>query len=212
MKMTSDEIYGTRKKFFNDAAEKWIEMWYHDPESGQQKKHEKDFDRLFSLIPIASGDCVLDAGCGSGIMVPYILDRIGRTGTLYELDFAEKMIDSNRRLHRQDNIRFILSDVERAPLAAESCNIAVCFSCFPHFQDKKEALCALGRILKPQGFLVIAHFDSSDGINHHHKSCHAVMHDHLPDEQTMREMLTSSCFCIESFIDEPGFYYIQARK
>ncbi len=212
MKMTSDEIYGARKQFFNDAAEKWIEMWYRDPETGQQKKHKEDFERLFSLMPLAQDDCVLDTGCGSGIMVPYILDSIGRSGTLYELDFAEKMIETNRRLHRQDNIRFIVADVERAPLAAESCNVAVCFSCFPHFQDKEKAIAALERILKPQGVLVIAHFNSSEGINQHHKSCHAVMHDHLPDEQTMRKMITSSGFYIEIFIDEPGFYYIQAKK
>lgn len=210
--MTSDEIYGVRKQFFNDAAEKWTEMWYRDPETGEHKKHKEDFERLFALMPLAQGDCVLDTGCGSGIMVPYILDGIGASGTLYELDFAEKMVETNRRLHRQDNIRFIVSDVEYAPLAAESCNVAVCFSCFPHFHDKEKAIAALERILKPQGVLVIAHFNSSEEINHHHMSCHAVMHDHLPNEQTMRKMITSSGFYIEIFIDEPGFYYIQARK
>lgn len=212
MKMTSDEIYGARKQFFNDAAEKWTEMWYRDPETGEQKKHKEDFERLFALMPLVPGDCVLDTGCGSGIMVPHILDSIGGSGTLYELDFAEKMIETNRRLHSQDNVRFIVSDVERAPLAAESCNVAICFSCFPHFQDKEKAIAALERILKPQGVLVIAHFNSSEEINHHHMSCHAVMHDHLPNEQTMRKMITSSGFYIEIFIDEPGFYYIQSRK
>ena len=210
--MMPDEIYGARKQFFNDTAEQWIDMWYRDPQTGEQKKYEKDFERLFSLIPLAPGDCVLDAGCGTGVMVPYLLDSIGETGMLYELDFAEKMIETNRRIHRQDNIHFIVSDVECAPLANESCDVAVCFSCFPHFRDKEKAVQALERILRPQGFLVIAHFDSSDGINNHHKSCHAVMHDHLPDEATMREMITSSGFRMETFIDESGFYYIQARK
>lgn len=212
MKMTPDEIYGARKQFFNDAAEQWIETWYRDKKTGEQKKHEKDFERLFSLIPLAPGDCVLDAGCGTGVMVPYLLDRIGTTGMLYELDFAERMIATNRKLHSADNIRFIVSDVERAPLADASCDVAICFSCFPHFQDKANAISTLGRILRPHGLLVIAHFSSSEGINNHHKSCHAVMHDHLPDESVMREMIAASGFCMEIFIDESGFYYIQARK
>ena len=212
MKMTDAEIYDARKQFFNDSAGKWIDMWYRDPETGEQKKHEKDFNRLFALMPLAPGHCVLDAGCGTGVLVPYILDAIGDQGTLYELDFAENMIDLNRSLHPMKNIRFLLSDVEHAPIVEASCDIAVCFSCFPHFQDKGQAIVALARILKASGILIIAHFDSSDGINHHHKSCHAVMHDHLPDEAAMRTMIADAGFDIESFIDEKGFYYIQARK
>ena len=88
MKMTSDEIYRTRKQFFNDHAEKWLDMWYRDPATGQYDKHEKDFERLFSLLPLKPGDHVLDTGCGTGVLVPFILERITKTGILYELDFA----------------------------------------------------------------------------------------------------------------------------
>ena len=212
MKMTPDEIYGARKQFFNACAEKWIDMWYRDPETGEQKKHEEDFKRLLSLMPLKSGDGVLDAGCGTGVLVPYILEVIGQSGILHELDFADQMIETNRRLHRQDNLRFIVSDLEHAPLADSSCDAAICFSCFPHFQDKEKALASLARILKPKGLLVISHFDSSEGINRHHQSCHAVMHDHLPDEEAMRALLTYKNFQVETFIDEAGFYYLQARK
>ncbi len=179
---------------------------------GNKKKHAKDFERLLSLTPLKTGYCVLDAGCGTGILVPYILDAIGETGTLYELDFAEKMIEINRQIHHNSNIRFIVSDVEYAPLADATCDVVICFSCFPHFQDKGKAIRTIWRILKPQGTLVIAHFNSSDGINHHHKSCHAVMHDYLPDERTTRTLLGGNGLEIETFIDEPGFYYVQCRK
>lgn len=212
MKMTESEIYEARKQFFNDSAEKWIDMWYRDSETGEQKKHEKDFERLLSLMPLETGNCVLDAGCGTGVLVPYIVDAIGNQGTLYELDYAENMINLNSLIHPMKNVRFLVSDVEHAPLEDASCDIAICFSCFPHFQDKAMAVRTLGRILKTRGILIIAHFDSSDGINHHHKSCHAVMHDYLPDEATIRMMMTSGGFDIETFIDEKGFYYIQARK
>ncbi len=94
MKMTPDEIYRARKQFFNEHAEKWIDMWYRDPKRpGDTTSMTKDFERLFSLLPFTPGDCVLDAGCGTGVLVPYILERITATGTLYELDFAEKMIE-----------------------------------------------------------------------------------------------------------------------
>jgi len=211
MKMTPDEMYGVRKQFFNDHAEQWTDMWYRDRHTGQSNKHEKDFKRLFSLLPLKPGDCVLDAGCGTGVLVPFILEGIGKTGMLYELDFAEKMIQINRLQHSQDNIRFIVSDAEHAPLNEASCNVVICFSCFPHFQDKTKAVQSLTRILKPQGVLVVSHFDSSEGINRHHGSCHAVMHDHLPGEQTMRTLLNDNGLQVDTFIDEPGFYYVQTH-
>jgi demethylmenaquinone methyltransferase/2-methoxy-6-polyprenyl-1,4-benzoquinol methylase len=212
MKMTADEIYHTRKQFFNEHAEKWIDMWYKNPATGLCDKHEKDFERLFSLLPLKPGDHVMDVGCGTGILVPFILHRITESGILYELDFAEKMIEVNRSLHQKDNIRFLVSDAENAPLEDACCDVVLCFSCLPHFQDKEKAMRALSRILKPRGVFAVSHFDSSEGINKHHGSCHAVMHDHLPDEGTMRSLFHSVGLGIDLFIDESGFYYIAAKK
>lgn len=212
MQTTSDEIYHARKQFFNDHAEGWIENWYRDSETGRYDKHGKDFERLFSLLPLKRGNHVLDAGCGSGVLVPFILERITESGLLHELDFAENMIAVNRARHERSNIRFIVSDAENPPLDDASCDMVICFSCFPHFQDKGKAAIALARILKPGGVLVVSHFDSSDGINRHHGRCHAVMHDHLPDEAGMRALLREAGLRIELFCDEPGFYCILARK
>jgi len=212
MKMTPDEIYRTRKQFFNDHAEMWRDMWYKDPATGHYDKHENDFDRLFALLRLKPGDHVLDVGCGPGVLVPLILERITETGILYELDFADKMIETNRRLHGGENIRFILADAENAALDDASCDVVICFSCFPHFHDKEKAMTTLSRLLKPRGVFAVSHFDSSEGINKHHGSCHAVMHDHLPDEAAMRALLQTEALGIDVFIDEPGFYCILARK
>lgn len=210
--MKMDEIYRTRKQFFNDHAEKWLDMWYKDPATGHYDKHQKDFERLFSWLPLKPGGRVLDVGCGTGVLVPFILERITSTGLLYELDFAEKMIETNRSLHPQDNIRFIVSDAESAPLEEASCDMVICFSCFPHFQDKEKAALTLSRILKPRGVLAVSHFDSSEGIKRHHASCHAVMHDCLPEEAEMRSLIQTAGLGIDVFINETGFYCIIARK
>lgn len=212
LNVTSGEIYRLRKQFFNDSAERWIDMWYRNRETGDDDRHARDFERLFSLLSLRQGDTVLDAGCGTGILVPFLLGKIGGEGILYELDFAEEMIAVNRRLHSEANIRFIVSDLESAPLTDSSCDVVVCFSCFPHFQDKALALATAERILKPGGSLVISHFDSSEGINHHHSSCHAVMHDHLPNEGVMRALFRQTRMSVEVFCDEPGFYFTRGRK
>jgi demethylmenaquinone methyltransferase/2-methoxy-6-polyprenyl-1,4-benzoquinol methylase len=199
MKMTNDERYHRRREFFNEHAEKWLDMWYKDRVTGICDKHAKDFERLFSLMPLKTGDHVLDVGCGSGVLVPFVLERITSTGLLYELDFAERMLEVDRGLHGEANIRFVLADAENAPLADDSCDIVICFSCFPHFHDKEKALKTLCRILKPGGHLIVSHFSSAE-----------VMHDHLPDEVSMRGLLTNAGLTITDFMDEEGFYYISS--
>jgi ubiquinone/menaquinone biosynthesis C-methylase UbiE len=212
MKMTRDEIYSTRKEFFSKHAEGWCDMWYKDNATGRYDKHAKDFERLFSLLPLKVGDHVLDVGCGTGVLVPFILERITETGILYELDFAGRMIEVNRSIHGTDNVRFILADAENAPLPDASCDAVICFSCFPHFHDTEKAMTTLSCILKPQGLFVISHFESSEGINKHHEACHAVAHDRLPDEAAMRSLFRKANLSIDLFTDEPGFYCIIARK
>lgn len=212
MNKTADSIYRERKEFFNEHAGKWHHMWYRDEDTGRFDKHEKDFERLFSMTPLKPGDHVLDVGCGTGILAPMLLERTGPTGIIYELDFAEKMLEENKRLHKAQNIRFVRSDAEDAPLGEASCDAVICFSCFPHFHDKEKAAANLARILKRRGIFVISHFASSEEINEHHRSCQAVMHDHLPHTEAVEDLLQRNGLTIDAFIDEPGFYLILAGK
>jgi len=210
--MSHSEMDIRRKEFFNDHADDWLDMFYKDPGTGGHERFDKEFARLFSLISLRAGDVVLDAGCGCGVLVPYILGRIGPGGRLYEVDYAEKMIAANRRLHEDTRISFLVRSVEDIGIPAGSVDVAICFSCFPHFQRKPESLKEIGRTLKEGGKMAIAHFDSAEEINLRHGKHECVMHDRLPSEGEMRELLANAGFCVELFIDEPGFYCICAVK
>ena len=209
---TADDMYLERKDFFDRNANKWIDMWYKDPASPHENKHFKEFERLFAMLPLKAGDRVLDAGCGAGVLVPFLMPRIGADGFLYELDFSEKMIEANRAEHGAPNIEFIVADVENAPVESSACDLAICFSCFPHFYDKLQALLRLSELTKPAGRVVVAHFASAAEINDHHRKSPAVMHDHLPAEAEMRGLFAKAGLAVELFIDEPGFYYVIAGK
>ncbi|MBN2301170.1 MAG: metal ABC transporter permease [Lentisphaerae bacterium] len=208
----SSHVDISRREFFNERAGQWLDMWYKDQDNGTYTRYDKEFDRLFSLTALRPGDTILDVGCGSGVMVPYILERIGPSGKLHEVDYAEKMIEVNRSLHTDSRVTFTVSSIDKLKTPEAYFDAAFCFSCFPHFHRKPESLAVLYRALKPNGKLVIAHFDSSEKINDHHSKHKCVMHDHLPNKPEMRLLLSNAGFGIDCFTDEEGFYYIGATK
>jgi demethylmenaquinone methyltransferase/2-methoxy-6-polyprenyl-1,4-benzoquinol methylase len=210
--MNHNDRDGNRKEFFNSHAEGWLDMYYRDPETGRLDRHQDNFTRLFSIAALQQNDTVLDAGCGSGVLAPFILDRTGKDGHLYEVDYAENMIAANKRLHPDPRITFLTASVESMDIPDRSVDTAFCFACFPHFQRKAESLKEIKRVLKPGGSLIIAHFASAEEINRRHDKHKCVMHDHLLPETEMRDLLTAAGYHVDMFVDESGFYCIKATN
>jgi len=210
--MTHSDMDIRRKEFFNSHADNWLDTFYKNPETGKYDRFDQKFSQLFNHISLCEGDSVIDAGCGAGVLVPYILQRIGLDGRLYEVDYSENMIAVNRKLHEDTRITFLTNSIEKLSISSGSVDVVICFACFPHFQDKTESLKEIGRLLRQGGKLTIAHFDSSENINNHHRKHECVMHDRLPSENDMRGLLSNSGFHVELFIDRQGFYCICAVK
>lgn len=203
-------IVDVKNKFFNDHAEKWYDMCYKDLKTGLNK-HQNKFERLFSLLQLKPGSKVLDVGCGSGILVPFIFKDI-KNGILHELDSSEKMIEVNKKQNTQNNIKFIIADIEAASLENEYYDVIICFSCFPHFHNKQKTLNKIYNLLKENGIVVICNFKSTKELNKLHASHLAVKHDIMPNKKTMEKLLLNSNLNIKYFIEEDEFYYIMSKK
>jgi trans-aconitate methyltransferase len=76
-------------------------------------------ERLIALLPARAGDTVLDVGCGTGLCIPLLHDKIGPTGTIVGIDASEQMLQvaADRVATRGwDNVRLLEAPVERAPI------------------------------------------------------------------------------------------------
>ena len=73
--------------------------------------------RVASLLRVRPGGTVVDAGCGTGLMLGPLRDRVGETGRVIGIDAAEPMLDrarervaaagwTNVELHRSDMASF----------------------------------------------------------------------------------------------------------
>ena len=71
----------------------------------------------------------------------------------------------------------------------------------------------MATVLKKGGWLLLAHFDSPEALNHHHASSHgAVKHDRMPNETDMRALFAGAGLAIVCHVNEKGFYAFLAKR
>jgi ubiquinone/menaquinone biosynthesis C-methylase UbiE len=189
--------------YFNQRAGIWDET-----------SSETDMTKLELMsrrLKIKPGSTVLDVGCGTGVFIPFLLRRIGEGGRLVALDVAEEMLKRARAKGFKD-IEYLLADVTSIPFGDEVFDAVVCYSSFPHFQDKPRALAEINRVTKGGGRLLICHTSSRAVVNQFHRQIPAVANDIIPDEPEMRLMLSRAGFTDIRIEDGEENYLARARK
>jgi ubiquinone/menaquinone biosynthesis C-methylase UbiE len=190
-------------EYFNQRASIWDET-----------SSETDMARLELMsrrLKIKPGSTVLDAGCGTGVFIPFLLSRIGGEGRLVALDVAEEML-KRARAKGFKGVTYLLADVTSIPFGDEIFDAVVCYSSFPHFRDKPKALAEINRVTKSGGRLLICHTSSRTVVNQLHRQIPAVANDIIPDEPEMRLMLSRAGFTDIRIDDGEESYLARARK
>lgn len=172
---------------------------------------------LEQVVPtwgLQCGDQVLDVGTGTGILIPFIWQAIGPSGSIIAIDYADQMIQVCRSKYAHlKNVIIRCQDVEALDLPAVSFDAITCFGVFPHLDQKGTSLKNLYRILRSGGRLIIAHALSSMEIKAHHQNADSVVtNDVLPNPSEMRRLLHNTGFVESSIQDESGYYLCISMK
>jgi ubiquinone/menaquinone biosynthesis C-methylase UbiE len=164
-------------------------------------------------LGIKPGDCVLDIGSGTGVLLPFLITAVGDEGKIVALDFSAEMLAQAQTKNFPPIVEFAQADVLAIPLPDNSADLAICNSAFPHFGDKVKALMEIARVLKNRGRLVICHTMSRDTLNRLHQSIGgAVAHDLLPPEFEIRGLIGQAGLKLTRFKDSPERYLVIAEK
>ena len=192
------------KTYFSQMAAVWDETVAENDQAKLRLMAER--------LNIRLGSKVLDVGTGTGVFIPFLLDKVGNLGQIVALDIAEEMLKRARAKGFNGIVAYLNADVVNIPLPDETFDSVVCYSSFPHFQDKAKALDEIYRVTRSDGSLFICHTSSRDAVNEIHRSIPEVENDIIPDAAEMQVMLTNAGFINIRIEDYRENYLCCARK
>ncbi len=109
------------------------------------------FKLLKDFLNIQDGDVVLDAGCGSGHLVNYIVS--GYSVDSYGIDFSETALKLAKT--RYGSHEYIKADLHKISFHDESFDKILCFNVIEHILEQDSVMHEFHRILKKDGLIVL---------------------------------------------------------
>jgi trans-aconitate methyltransferase len=110
-------------------------------------------------LQIDPGDSVLEVGCGHGVAVSLVCERLGPQGRITAIDRSQKMIAAARRRNRLhvESGRAVLEQLalEDADLGDQRFNRIFAFNVAPFWLEPKEALEVVRKHLAPSGAVYV---------------------------------------------------------
>jgi ubiquinone/menaquinone biosynthesis C-methylase UbiE len=195
----------TKSDFFSGLSASWDEQ-HSRPEEMERLRR---FAVHFRLRP---GERVLDAGCGSGRLIPLILEAIGAGGRLVELDFAPGMVELARGKTDDPRVTFQVGDAHDLPFPEGGFDNVIALALLPHLDDPGTALREFHRVLKPGGRLVIAHQMGREALDRlHGESSMPVRRDLLPAKEVLERLLAAAGFVDGEIVDQPDRFLAWAH-
>jgi ubiquinone/menaquinone biosynthesis C-methylase UbiE len=195
-----------RKRFFDSSASVWDEKF------AQNNRPEK-LAEVVKWFGVKDGDTILDVGTGTGVLLSFLGEAVGKKGRVVAMDFAFNMLKIAMSRTYEVSPVLINAGVGAVPFHRESFDKVTCFSAFPHFPDKGRALSEMVRVLKRGGMVFVAHLHSIEEIAELHGNVgEAVRKDHLPDRQAMMRLMETAGLTEIDIINEPGKFLAQGQK
>jgi demethylmenaquinone methyltransferase/2-methoxy-6-polyprenyl-1,4-benzoquinol methylase len=135
------------KTFFNRAAPLWDQK--------ESSRDRQTIDIMLRLSNIRPGMRLLDAGCGTGILEPFLLAY--QPERIYAVDFAENMIHVAQEKCADERIEYICLDFYRVSPKRYASDLCLFYNAFPYFDDARRVAVHAARLIPPGGRLTISH-------------------------------------------------------
>lgn len=148
----------------------WREFWERKAE---QRLSDVEFDRgvsgrddllellareeLLEFIDARASDTVLDAGCGTGVNLQLLAEKVQH---IFAMDYSDGAIKRCGRRTRErgiSNVSLFQSTVTNLPIRSQAIDRIICMSVLQYVDDNnaRRALREFARVLRPDGELIL---------------------------------------------------------
>ena len=191
------------RNYFNGKAKDW--------NSKQSEKNAK-IHQLLSKLDLQRCTSILDIGCGTGVLFPFLIKFAQRQAKVFAIDFAECMArEAAQQNYPAANV--LCGCARYLPFIDNSIDLVIAFHVIPHIQGKYRAIKECWRVLKPYGKLAIIHLHGSQEINAIHAEIGGTVENHkLQSGEQMERMLKKANFEIQDMVDRRGEYFVVGQK
>lgn len=184
------------RAFFNSKATVWDSIAVDCSDK---------INRIMNTANISAGDVILDVACGTGILVPFYLER--DVNEVLGTDISDEMIKlAQEKFADNRNVSFIRADAEETSFPRKY-NHAIVFDALPHFGNPIMLIKNLSKALLPKGRLTVAHSMGAKQLDELHKKAAPSVSRHLIPAQDLCEIM-SKHFNVDTVISEDDFYMV----
>ena len=170
--MDKEEI----KEYFDRVAATWDQ---------EERINPPVIRKILQGARCTAGKKVLDVACGTGVMIPFYLER--EVSSVTAVDISSQMVRIAREKFSDPRVKILQADVERREIG-EKFDCIMIYNAFPHFPDPENLIRVLSEMLAPGGTLTVAHGMSREWINRHHQGRAAHVSIRLMDEKMLSRL------------------------
>ena len=186
--------------FFDGLASGW---------DADMIKNDSIIGKILDNAEIGAGQDVLDVACGTGVMLPYYLDR--GVNSVTGIDISPEMAKiAAAKFAQEPKVQVICADVEEVSFDRKFDRIVV-YNAFPHFPKPKRLIKILAGLLKEDGRLTIAHGQSRESIDNHHKGSASKVSNGLMTADSLKKLFDPH-FEVEVMISNSRMYQVSGVK
>ena len=187
-------------EFFDRMAPSW---------DADMIRNDEVIGKILDNAEIGPGQDVLDVACGTGVMFPYYLSR--GVASVTGIDISPEMAKiAEEKFREQANVQVLCGDVEEAVFDRKFDRIVV-YNAFPHFPKPKRLIRILAGLLKDDGRLTIAHGQSRESIDGHHKGSASKVSNGLMAADSLKKVFDPH-FDVEVMISNRRMYQVSGVK
>jgi ubiquinone/menaquinone biosynthesis C-methylase UbiE len=142
----------------------WVERFQGESREVYAHRH-----KIAASLDLKPGQSVADVGAGTGLYVPFLADRVGKSGKVYAVDISRPFLEHIAQKAKENGlaqVTTVLGNERSVELPANSVDMIFTSDAYHHFIHYQDMLASMRKALKPGGQLIVVDYDiEAEGLD-----------------------------------------------